>query len=116
MPMPMRSGVAGAGVAMRRFCHGRSDDLEAVRVGIARLDGDGVEAGDARPALDRGHDAGVVADPGLRLDAPFEEAADDALVDEAVADPQPALGVELGHACRGAGAAGARSEEHPSEL
>src|SRR3546814_12589198 len=48
--------------------------------------------------------------PCLRLDAPFEEAADDALVDEAVADPQPALGVELGHACRRAGAAGAAVE------
>src|SRR3546814_16793907 len=108
MPMPMRSGVAGAGVAMRRFCHGRSDDLEAVRVGIARLDGDGVEAGDARPALDGRHDApistyGVVADPRLRLDAPFEKTVDDALVDERIDHPEPALGVrlEMGRGCGG---------------
>src|SRR5690606_22065641 len=102
---------AGAVVAMRRSRHGRSDDLEAVRVGVARIDGDGVEAGNARPALDGGHDAPmsvswVVADLGLRLDASAEQAADDALVDESIADPLPALGVQLGYARRGAGAAG----------
>src|SRR5262245_19195607 len=44
---------------------------------------------------------------GYGLDPAGEPAADDALVDEAVAFTKPPAGVELRHARRGAGAAGA---------
>ena len=45
----------------------------------------------AQPAIE-GMIAGVLADPGCRLDPALEDRADDALVHELVADLQPALG------------------------
>src|SRR4029453_19430500 len=77
-----------AGGSGRRPLH----HLEAVLIGVAVVDEDGVVAGDARPALDRGDDGVVVADAGALLDAAVEQAADDALVDEFVVDLEPALG------------------------
>ena len=76
------------------------------RYGIAVVDEDGVVAGHPRPALDRGDDRLVVADLRRGLDPAVEQAADDALVDEVVADLELALGGQLRHARRGAGAAG----------
>src|SRR3546814_11534420 len=70
--------------------------LEPMLVGVAVVDEDGVEAGDAGPAFDAGDDRREVADLGLGLDAAVEQAADDALMDEIVADPQLALGGQPG--------------------
>src|SRR5690606_7861438 len=82
-----------------------SNELESVREGVPFVDEDGVEAVHARPAGDRRLDRVAAAESGGRFDAALEKAADDALVDERVADPQLAARGELRHARRGAGAA-----------
>src|SRR3546814_13237076 len=79
--------------------------LEPVFVRVAVVDEDRVEAGDAGPAFDAGDDRRVVADLRFGLDAAVEQAADDALMHEIVADAELASGGELGHPRRG------RSEE-----
>src|SRR5262245_62019398 len=80
--------------------------LEPLPVGIAVVDEDGIEAGDARPALDGRHDGGLVADLGAPGDASHELGADDALVHEVLALLELAHGSPLGHTRAGAGAAG----------
>src|SRR6185437_12005668 len=74
--------------------------------GIALVDEDRVDAVHARPAGDARPDGGDAAHFRRRLDAALKEAADDALMDELVAEGELALGDEMGHARRGAGAAG----------
>src|SRR5262249_20728176 len=83
-----------------------SGKLEAAGKRVAAVDEDRVDAVEPRPAGDARHDRAAIADLGRRLDASFEQGADDALMDEILADREPALRRELGHAGRGAGAAG----------
>src|SRR5205807_3343999 len=73
---------------------------------IARIHRDRVDAMLARPARYRGHDGVVIADAGRCLDPAVEQRADDAFVHELLADLELAARGELGHARRGAGAAG----------
>src|SRR4051794_23794789 len=63
-------------------------------------------AGDPGPARDRRYDRGTPADRRLLGDAPDEAAADERLVDELLAGPYLAAGMQLGEPCRRAGAAG----------
>src|SRR5215204_6376236 len=79
--------------------------LKPPPVGIAAVDEDRIEAGDARPALDGRHDRLPVADRGARGDAAHELRADDALVHEVLPLAQAARGRPLRHARAGAGAA-----------
>src|SRR6266436_8737384 len=83
-----------------------SNHLEAVAERVALVDEDGVDAVLARPAGDARADGGDAADFRCALDPALEEAADDALMDEIVAHLELALGGEMRHARRGAGAAG----------
>src|ERR1700731_2534572 len=80
--------------------------LESVGEGVAVVDDYGVDAGDARPALDRGDDRLAVADFGTAFDAADEGRADDALVHEGLAFFQAPGGGELRHARGGSGTAG----------
>src|SRR5258708_36296185 len=82
----------------------RSHHLKSVAEGIALVDEDGVDAVLPRPAGEAGANGGDAADLRRALDATLEEAADDALVHEFLADAQLALGGEMRHARRGAGA------------
>src|SRR5690606_6662816 len=75
--------------------------------GVAIIDEDGVVAGHACPARDARNDRGAARDRRGGLDPSLEDRADDALVPELVAGAEPALGRELRHPRRGAGAAGA---------
>src|SRR3984893_773336 len=83
-----------------------SRHLKSVGEGIALVDEDGVDAVLARPAGNRRHDGVVVAAPRRSFDPAVEQRADDALMHELVADLEPSARRELGHARRGAGAAG----------
>src|SRR5712691_12613951 len=69
--------------------------LKPVREGVAVVDDDGVEPGDARPAFDRGDDGVAVAELGAALDPAGEGRADDALVHELVPFLEAAGGGEL---------------------
>ena len=72
---------------------GRPNHLEAVSERVAVVDEDGVEAGVPRPAGDRGDDARRSRRPCWPpLDPAVEQRADDALVDEVVADLELARG------------------------
>src|SRR5918999_817897 len=79
--------------------------LEPLPIGVAAVDEDGVEAGDARPALDRRNNRLLVSDPSAALDAADKFGADDALVHEAVAFVESSLRRPLRHPGRSAGAA-----------
>src|SRR5262245_3584782 len=80
--------------------------LKPAPIGIAVVDEDGVDAGDARPALDGRHDRIPVADLGAPGDAADEFRADDALVHEVLPLLELALGRPLRHARARASAAG----------
>src|SRR6185312_7720452 len=83
-----------------------SHQREAVSVGVAVVDEDGIEAGLAGPAGNRGDDAGGVAyGYGLR-DPSLEDRTDDGFVNEIIAHLELSPGVPLRHAGGRAGAAG----------
>src|SRR5918992_2293771 len=82
-----------------------SKQLEAVRVRVALVDEDRVEPRQPGPAGDAGDDRLVLTDAHQPFDPTFEQAADDALVHELVADAEFPAGRELGETRRGAGAA-----------
>ncbi len=99
--------IIGAGTKprlQRRFTPGRRAGSRGE--GVAVVDEDRVVAGHPRPPLDRGDDGLEGPDLGLRLDPPAEQRADDALVDEVVADAELPLRRPLRHARGSAGAAG----------
>jgi hypothetical protein len=73
--------------------------------GIARVDEDRVVAVHPRPAGEARPDSGAVANDGLALHPPLEQAADDAFMDEVISHPKVALSGQLRHAGGGAGAA-----------
>src|SRR5687768_11232999 len=77
-----------------------------MREWVAVVDENGIQSRHSRPASDRRDDRLAFADDGFALDAALEQGADDRFVDELVAGLKLALGVELSHARRGAGAAG----------
>src|SRR5258708_31007783 len=75
----------------------RSNHLKSVAEGIALVDEDGVDAVLPRPAGEAGANGGDAADLRPALDATLEEAADDALLHEFLADPHPAPAPETPH-------------------
>src|SRR6185437_1096250 len=85
---------------------GDSHHLKPVLERVAGIDEDRVVAVHPRPAGDARADRVVIADRGRGFDPALEQAADDALMHELIARPQPAAAGELRHAGRGAGAAG----------
>lgn len=77
-----------------------------MREGVARVDEDGVDPGQAGPAGNARADGGEWPYRGRRFHAAVEEAADDAFMHEIIAHIEPSARRELRHARRGSGAAG----------
>jgi MFS transporter len=115
-PRPRAPGVGARGVRRRRLAgrgladpHRRGPEIgEGVSggVGVGGIEGPAGGTTDPGPTGDGGTDGGDARDRrGLRQPA-GEAAPDDAVMDELLADAQPAAGVEGGHPGAGPGAAG----------
>ena len=73
---------------------------------IPVIDENRIETGHARPTADGGNDGIVIAHPGSAFNPAFENGPDDAFVDEFITRFQLSACGPMGHARRGARAAG----------